>query len=182
MAKVVQLKSSYGVIPFPQNLVLSATVGAGKNKLYVAPSIGLFTEGGIINGDSQEFDVNGFVTTTAVREFLKTHALIVTGIKYSSSNALQMNNPIKVTRVGLKEEQMPTTFEVAASRDEDANNDKLVTLDAAFVWDNQTGITVSSTEAYEVGLVLMIGAAIPYGNLEKFLAENMIPVGDNCKC
>lgn len=180
--KLVKLQSSYGVIPFPQNLVFSATAGVGKDKLYVEPAIGLFSAGGVINGNSQELDVNGYVTTTAVREFLKTHALIVTGMKYSSSNALQLVNPVRVTRMGLKEEQVVTTFEVAASLSEDANNDKLVTLDAPFVLDNQTGFAMTTTAGYEVSLVLIIGAAIPYGNLEKFLADTMIPVGDNCKC
>lgn len=180
--ELVKLKSSFGVIGFPSNLVLSGTAAAGKTKFYVDPAIGLFSQFGVIDGNSQELDVNGLVTIQAIKESLKTHAFIVVRTKYSSNVASQLDNAVKIVRVGLKEEVIPTTFETAAYLSEDANNDKLVTMDTPFVWDNQAGISIVTAPTNTVTTVFSIVAMVPYGNLEKFLMDNNIPVGADCKC
>lgn len=180
----MKLKSAYGAISFPKTLVLNSVAGVGVNQLFMNAAIGLLPELGAVTPGptSQEFDVQGPVTIDAVKEYLKSYALIVQQIKYSSSNALQLNFPIKYVRVGIDEEILPTKIEIATEKSEDAFNDKLITVSKTpFVLDNQTGLTVGTAAGYEVTLAMTILAAIPYGNLEKFLNDTPIPMlGKNC--
>lgn len=179
----IKILSSYGTIQFPKAIVLEKTAGAGVTKLFVDTSIGLFSELGVATGASaEEMDIQGPVTIEAFKKYIQTYALIVQQIKYSSNVDSQLNNPIKYVRVGLDEVVLPTRIDIATEKSEDAFTQKLITVGKTpFVWDNQTGIVVGTAATNEVTIAMTILAAIPYANLERFLAENAIPLLDTCK-
>lgn len=180
---LVKLKSSYGALAFPKTLVFNATAGAGVTRLFINSAIGLFSELGVATGvTAQEMDIKGAVPLQSLKEYLKSYALIVQKIKYSSNVATQLDNALKTVRVGLDEQVNSSKIETATELSEMAQNDKLLTIsNNPFVWDNQSGLTVETAATNEVTVAVTILAAIPYANLERFLAENGIPLAGNCK-
>lgn len=175
----------------PQQLVLTGTIAAlaATTSLQMADACGLSTSLGSTGAaNSAELTASGGVSVNNIKEFLKTHALIIGGFNFESSKASLLSNNLNIVYSSLDGNDRKVQLFSAKSVSNMQNNPNLLNVRQPFVLSNtaalKVGIASDAADAVTYTFTFDIIAAVPYGELDNFLSYNKIPsslgVGAGC--
>lgn len=170
----------------PKKVVLTGTLAAASTKtyFYMDDACGLATQSGAITtGDTagSAFVASG-VTVTNIQKFLATHALIIGGYNFNSSDAAQLSNDLQTIFTSLDlNSSTASLFSSLEVSNMQYNQNLLNIVDQPFVWTNQTALKIlAAAQPVDGGSTIFtftfkVAAAVPYGKLDEFLEYEQIP-------
>lgn len=174
----------------PQQVILKGDVAAAATNTYffIDDACGLaLTTGKVVAGDAagKAFTTVG-VSIANIKEFLKTHCLIVGGYNFNSSDAAQLTNNLETIFTSLDSNSDVNQLFSSLSVSNMQYNQNLLNVDQPFVYTNQTAlkilVTPSADNAIAFTFTLKIAAAVPYGKLDEFLEFEQIPARSRQSC
>lgn len=183
LAQTGVLKNPFMV---PKKVVLIGTMPEESTKtyFYFDDACGLALQTGKISSS----DGAGIAMTTRgvsienIKKFLATHALIVGGYNFNSSDATQLSNDLETIFTSLDgDASFNTLFSSLEVSNIQYNQNLLNIVDQPFVFTNQTALKIlASAQDADGGdtvftFTLKIAAAVPYGKLDEFLEFEKIP-------
>lgn len=166
----------------PQQMVLTASVAAlaattsvdFTDSCLLSKSLGS-TEG----ANSAKLVASGGITADNIREFLKTHALVIGGFNFESSKAALLSNNLNIIYSSLDGNDRKVQLFSAKSVSNMQNNPNLLNVRQSFVLTNTAAMRIAiasdAIDTVTYTFTFDIIAAIPYGKLDEFLEYNKIP-------
>jgi hypothetical protein len=170
----------------PKKVVLTGTLAEASTKtyFYMDDACGLASQAGTVaTGDTTGavFVASG-VTVTNIQKFLATHALIIGGYNFNSSDAAQLSNDLQTIFTSLDlNSSVNSLFSSLEVSNMQYNQNLLNIVDQPFVWTNQTALKIlASAQPVDGGQTIFtftfkVAAAVPYGKLDEFLEYEKIP-------
>jgi len=177
MANMPILKSPR-IIPTQIVLTGSSVAAAGTTKLFLGDATGQAEAFGLVGGaGAVEMDVTGAMTATILKKWLQTYALVIGAYNFKSTAEGEMNNNLSAVYSTIDGKNYN---KILFSSGEESNmqfNAKLLNPYIPFVMTNETALTIPITEVAGGGttitdtFTLKIAAAVPYGQLDDYLAQ-----------
>lgn len=166
----------------PQQIVFKGTMPAADTDthFYVNDALGLaVANGAIVEASGKAMVSTTSVTIAIIKEFLKTHALIIGGYNFNSSDAAQLSNNVKLIYSSIDGNSSTVQLFSAQSVSNLQNNPNLLNVDQPFVYTNAMAmdITVAADALVDViyTFTWKIAGAVPYGLLGEYLDAKKIP-------
>jgi hypothetical protein len=173
----------------PQQIVLKGTLPAAsvKTHFYMGDAIGMAAlNGSISESTGIAFVASGVATVAVIKEFLKTHALIIGGYNFNSSDAAQLSNNLKLVYSSIDGNTTSVQLFSAQSVSNLQNNPNLLNVDQPFVWTNACALDISATADALIDVIMTftfkIAGAVPYGLLGEYLNFRKIPARSKLAC
>lgn len=166
----------------PQQLVLKGSIPAvnAATHFFFNDALGLSAvNGSIVQATGIAMTSTSVATVAIIKEFLKTHALVVGGYNFNSSDANQLSNNVKVIYSAVDGNTQTSTLFSAQSVSNLQNNPNLLNVDQPFVFTNACALDINVasdavlTNSYT--FTLKIAGAVPYGVLADYLRSRAIP-------
>lgn len=160
-------------IKTPRQIVIAATVGVGKTYIYmddacgVAGSLGLVADAG---GTAAE--VSGAITAANVKEFLKSHAIIISGYNLNSSVAADLSNNLETIQSKLDATYENDFIFSSLSVSNMQYNPDLLNVSQGFVWTLLTALKLVGTAGTVYTITMSVKKVVPYAQLEAYLEAN----------
>lgn len=187
--------SGMGVLkdPFevPQQLVLVGTMPdtATETNFFIDDAVGLAGAFGLVGTNTGiEFTSTNSITPAIIKEYLKTHALIMGGYNFESSSSSQLSSNLKAIYSSLDGNNKSKQLFSAQSVSNMQNNPNLLNVNQPFVYTNATALRIPAT-ALGTGngnlvftFTFKIIGAVPYGKLAEFLDAAQIPERSKLNC
>lgn len=180
MAQTTVVVSNPKIIP--SQITLKGTGEVGVTQFYmddadgIASQISPFTGGGALVS-------TGVVDLDAIKEYLKTYALILSGFNFQSSNSAELTNNLVLIRSTIDGTQAIQQIFSASSVSNLQNNPNLLNVNYPFIIDNATALKIAATATSVYTFTFKILAAVPHGQLDAFLAQAKFTAGDaGCTC
>ncbi len=173
----------------PQQIVYKGTIPAAsvKTHFYLNDAIGAASaNGGITESTGIALVSTGNITTTIIKEFLKTHALIIGGYNFNSTDAGQLSNNMKLIYTSVDGNASFAQLFSAQSVSNLQNNPNLLNVDQPFVYTNACAMDIPVTADASVDIIYTftwkIAGAVPYGLLGEYLDAKKIPARSKLSC
>lgn len=166
----------------PQTFGLHANViaNSGITQLFFSDADGMCESLGLVGGaKAQEMDYLGELFPSDIKHFLQTHALIVISYNFESSNPNVIKNNLRYVRGKADGDDDKRTLFSAQTKSNMQEITNLLNIGQAFVWTADTALKLSilaPTVDTTVDFTFSFLAAVPYGDLDSWLAAAQIPV------
>lgn len=186
-AKAVKGGNGFLRNPFeqPQQLVLTGTNATGKANLFIDDSMGLAGQLGLVGTSTGVAMTASVITAAILKTFLVTHALVIGGYNFETTVASTLSNNLNVLYSSLDGNSKTVQLFSAKSVSNMQQNPLLLNVTQPFVYTNNAAlkITIPAGDATcTYTFTFDIIAAIPYGQLDAFLAEAKVPARSKIGC
>jgi len=168
----------------PSQLILRGTHGDDTTGFYLNDADGIASQIAAFTG-KVELVSGQTVNTASIKEFLKTYALVVGGFNFQSSDSTQLTNNLNLIRSCIDGTQKRDQIFSASTVSNMQQNPNLLNINIPFIWDNTTALEISaaSTSDADYTFTFRILAAVPYGQLDAYLAAtNIQQYAETCSC
>lgn len=169
----------------PQQLVLTGTNAAGKTNLFMDDSMGLAGQLGLVGTSTGVAMTATTITVAILKTFLVTHALVIGGYNFETTSAPTLTNNLNVIYSSLDGNSKNVQLFSAKSVSNMQQNPLLLNVVQPFILTHNAALKITipagdATVTYTFTFDII--AAIPYGNLDAFLAEAQIPARSKMAC
>lgn len=186
-AKAVKGGNGFLRNPFeqPQQLVLTGTNADGKTNLFIDDSMGLAGQLGLVGTSTGVAMTASVITVAILKTFLVTHALVIGGYNFETTVASTLSNNLNVLYSSLDGNSKTVQLFSAKSVSNMQQNPLLLNVTQPFVYTNNAALKITipagaATCTYTFTFDII--AAIPYGQLDAFLAEAKVPARSKIGC
>lgn len=169
----------------PTQVVLTGTsvAGAVTSSLYFNDACGLASALGLVGAaGSVEMTVAGAVTEDNVKKFLQSYAIIVCGFNFDSTSAGALTNNLQTIHPKIDGDSKNRSLFSSLNRSNMQFDAELLNNNMPFVWTSTTALKASIPVVAGGGtditytFTFSIGAIVPYGQLDEWLAANPMKV------